>query len=517
MPYRQGATRILLLITDAPPKIREVNVEAAAAAVKAAGIDSAHLVIQRFDHDVYKPLLSAGTGGIPGKYFNLGDVVRGDEGFDGLLDTFGKVVTAAAFARNTETKPVVAPPPDPPKVAAAAAATPRAAEAAPAPTIPSLQSREGAAAGSEKRVVVRSGVWAGPSRRSCVWRCWQGNTITFAERCRHPRESPSACLAGLSSACSAAAGQALYLVKPALGFQVLGWTLLGGLAGAGLSAFIPNMKWFLGLAGGALGGAVGAIGFLIASRLDETAGRLAGGLLLGFCIGLMVAIVEAAFRRAWLEVRFGERETILVNLGPEPVKIGGDSKMCTVWARGAAPLALRFFVRDGSVICDDAVMKREGAVAEGFSKEVGNVTVTVRTGATTAPAVPARPAPTPAKAVPAKRTVEDDYDSLPMPLSPPPTKSVEKPAQKPIRPAAEAPLSLDDEPAPPAKPLPTKPATVAPPAPVRPAPKPPAPKASPKPASAPSAAKSEDACPSCGRVNAGKPKQRYCMVCDETY
>jgi hypothetical protein len=184
-----------------------------------------------------------------------------------------------------------------------------------------------------------------------------------------------------------------------------------------------------------------------------------------------------------------------------------------VWARGAAPLALRFFVRDGKVICDDTAMKREGAVAEGFSKEVGNVTVTVRTGsgAATAPTgnltVAARQAQAPA--TPAKPTANDDYDSLPMPLSPPPAK--------PVRPASVAPLSLDDEPAPPAKPVPAKPATAGPPAPAKPAPKPPTPKAAVKPASVPPTAKSEDACPSCGRVNAGKPKQRYCMVCDETY
>ena len=66
--------------------------------------------------------------------------------------------------------------------------------------------------------------------------------------------------------------------------------------------------------------------------------------ILGFCIGAMVALVEAAFRRAWLEVRFGARETITVTLGAEPVKIGNDAKACTVWARGAAPVALRFFV-----------------------------------------------------------------------------------------------------------------------------------------------------------------------------
>src|SRR4029077_2754800 len=100
----------------------------------------------------------------------------------------------------------------------------------------------------------------------------------------------------------------------------------------------------------------------VAAITNDLVGRLIGGLLLGLCIGLMVAVVEAAFRRAWLEVRFGPRETITVNLGPEPVKVGGDGRACTVWARGAPALALRYFVRDGKVICEDAPSRTESVV-----------------------------------------------------------------------------------------------------------------------------------------------------------
>ncbi|MCE9561591.1 MAG: VWA domain-containing protein [Planctomycetes bacterium] len=523
MPYRQGTTKILLLITDAPPKIRDVSVEATGTAVKDAGIDSVHLVIQKLDLDAYKPLMAAGTAEMGGKYFNLGDVVRGDDGFDGLLETFGKVVTAAAFARSPDAKPLIAPPPDPPKVAASAAVAPKAAEAAPAPAIKSLQSRETAAAGSEKRVVIRSGVWAGAIAAFVCLALLAGQHHYLRGELPAVGGAAMGLLGGLIvGLIGGAAGQGLYLLAPdgsRLGtvFQVLGWTLLGGLAGAGLSVFIPNMKVVLGLLGGALGGAAGAVGFLLASSIDEIAGRLVGGLLLGFCIGLMVAIVEAAFRRAWLEVRYGARETITVTLGPEPVKIGGDAKACTVWARGAAPLALRFFVRNGNVICDDAVMKREAPAADGFSKEVGNVTVTVRTGSgtTNTPAASPPPPPKPTKTAPAKPTPsrvpsDDEYDSLPMPMSPPPAP----PAN------LAAPLSLDVEAAPlppPPPPVPVAKPSVPPLKPV--ATKPPAPVAppKPKPPATPAVAKDPNACPGCGRGNAGKPKQRYCMVCDNTY
>jgi hypothetical protein len=222
----------------------------------------------------------------------------------------------------------------------------------------------------------------------------------------------------------------------------------------------------------------------------------------------MVAVIEAAFRRAWLEVSYGPRETVTVNLGAEPVKIGGDARACTVWARGAPEVALRYFLRDGQVICTDVPNRDEFPVRDGDSRSVGNVTVVVRTGSGTAPAAPpprptapppvpkAKPAPPPVPAARANESVPDIDDLLPMPASP----------------ASPPP----PRPAPPAPPVPTAGAPK-PPAPPPPRPAPSAPK---PPAAAPAikpAARDPDACPQCGRKNAGRPGARYCMVCDQTY
>lgn len=179
-------------------------------------------------------------------------------------------------------------------------------------------------------------------------------------------------------------GQALFFALLALGAAkvgfVVGWVLLGALLGGGLSFLIPNLDGKKAALAGVGGGLLGAAAFLILSNVTDWVGRFGGAALLGFCIGLMVAAVEAAFRRAWLDVRYGDRETITVNLGPEPVKVGGDAKACAVWARGAAPVELRFFVRDGAVWCDDARNRSEATVGDGFRRAVGAVTVVVRTG-----------------------------------------------------------------------------------------------------------------------------------------
>jgi hypothetical protein len=347
---------------------------------------------------------------------------------------------------------------------------------------------------------------------------------------------------------SGSIGQSLLMVflvslgVPKLGF-LIGWVLLGGLLGRGMSYFVPNLDKQKATLAGLGGGLLGALSFWVLSSASDRdwLGRFGGAALLGFCIGLMVAVVEAAYRRAWLEVRFSDREVITVNLGPEPVKVGGDSRACTVWARGAAPVALRYWIRGGRVYCEDVATKREAVVADGDTRAAANVTVVVRSGGAPAAApLPARPAPPPVPAPPPApltsrpapalapppppKAAQPDYDDgLPMPLGPPP----------PPRPAAASILDMDDYRAAAARPAPApvSPTAAAPPAPsapvaAKPAPpaaKPPVPGAGPAapkpvpPAPKPPPAGDADPCPSCGRKTPGKPGARYCMVCDRTF
>ena len=453
LPFRKDATKVLLLVTDAPPKVAgdpAAAVRGTATAVRGANIDALHVVGLRFDKDVYAPLVAASTDKGGGKYFDLKDVVVGDDGFDGLLASFGGAVTEAAIAKNPDTKPQVA-------------------ARAEKPELKSLQSGERAAAGSEKKLILRSGVWtAAIAALVCLFLL--GGQHHYL---RGSLPSAGGVVVGLLGGVvvglvGGAAGQGLYFLAPdsaTLGriFQVVGWALLGGLAGAGLSLFVPNMKWTLGLAGGAIGGIAGAIGFIaVSASAGDLVGRLVGGLVLGLCIGLMVAVAEAAFRRAWLEVRYGERETITVTLGPEPVKVGSDAKACTVWRAGAAAVALRFFVRDGKVICDDTVTGRETVAGDGFAKEVGTLTVTVRSGSGAAPPAPPLPRPQAAPKPTALSLDDDDGFDLPMPVaSGPPPVPVPAPPTVPARAAAPAPPK---PPVPPARPpVPPRPRRWSPP------------------------------------------------------
>jgi hypothetical protein len=68
-------------------------------------------------------------------------------------------------------------------------------------------------------------------------------------------------------------------------------------------------------------------------------------------------------------------------LGPEPVMVGGDGQQCAVWARGAPPVALRYWLRGPQVFCHDVATGQERAVAGGDYRRAGGVEVTVRTSA----------------------------------------------------------------------------------------------------------------------------------------
>ena len=276
---------------------------------------------------------------------------------------------------------------------------------------------------------------------------------------------------GLAGVVAGGIGQTLFAlmaganVMPEIGF-LAGWLLLGGLLGRGVGFFIPNLHPWRSALAGVAGGFLGAAAFILISRLGDVPGRFVGAAILGGCIGLMVALVEMAFRRAWLEVRFSGGETITVNLGPEPVKVGGDGRQCAVWARGAAPVALRYWVREGRVLCDDMAGGGERVANNGDRRKAGAVEVVVRTASGGVAAQPAKPV---------VFTLDDEDDVAPAPTvrptpPPPPSKVVAPPPLKPVAPPPQSKTVVPPPPRPVASPV-SKP--VVPPAkPVAPPPKP---------------------------------------------
>ena len=78
----------------------------------------------------------------------------------------------------------------------------------------------------------------------------------------------------------------------------------------------------------------------------------------------MVAIVEAAFRRAWLEITYGATHTRTVNLGAKPVSIGSNASKCPIYVSGAVPIALRYWMKEDHIFCEDIVKEKPLPVKE---------------------------------------------------------------------------------------------------------------------------------------------------------
>jgi phosphate/sulfate permease len=160
--------------------------------------------------------------------------------------------------------------------------------------------------------------------------------------------------------------------------RLIGWSVLGALVGRGMALFVPNLSGSKALVGGAVGGGIAAIGFMLAQGVGvDLIGRLLGALILGFVLGLLIALVEMAFREAWLEVCFGRNEIVKISLGAQPVRIGSDRR-CTVFAKGAKPMVCQYQLNDGKITRSDFASEQSRTVQPGDEETIGNVTVTVR-------------------------------------------------------------------------------------------------------------------------------------------
>ena len=169
-------------------------------------------------------------------------------------------------------------------------------------------------------------------------------------------------------------------VGPTEFLRVICWGIAGGLLGLGLSFRIPNLGQIRGTGGGFVGGLLGGILFVLLVVLSggsETTARLSGNAAIGFCIGLTIVIIEAAFREAWLEIRYSPRESRTVSLGAQPVTIGSDPNLCTIYVRNLPPVALRYQLTQGQIICEDVPTGTRSSLRPGEQQAVGTVTIVV--------------------------------------------------------------------------------------------------------------------------------------------
>lgn len=160
--------------------------------------------------------------------------------------------------------------------------------------------------------------------------------------------------------------------------RVICWGLAGGLLGMALSGKLPSLDRMRGLLGGTMGGVLGGIIFILLSyTLSDTFGRLFGCAAIGFCIGLMLIVVDTLFSKAWLVIDYDDGSTRTLNIGREPITVGSDEALSIVSIRNAPPVALRFTLEQGQIIGEDIAAGTKTNLRPGYTKRVGNCTITV--------------------------------------------------------------------------------------------------------------------------------------------
>ena len=162
----------------------------------------------------------------------------------------------------------------------------------------------------------------------------------------------------------------------------LGWTLLGGMLGFGMSFVIPNLPKRESLGAGALGGFLGSIAFLCAlgAMIDPLA-RLCGAFILGVAIGLMIAIAEKLAREASLIVHWGPYEKTVINLGERPVILGAsdDAHLYLPKEKGFPEIAALITFREGRIEMQNKMTNSTHELKNGNKLQLGSLIVEVKT------------------------------------------------------------------------------------------------------------------------------------------
>jgi Mg-chelatase subunit ChlD len=361
-PFRPTASKVLLLITDATPKLPDKEtktVEEAVAVLKEHKIDQVHLIIADFTRPNYQPIKDAMSGNL---FFSLDQASKSSSSFADFLPAVGKEVARTASATQAPRALATAPPAPPP--------------------IKGVQSSQEYEAGSGGRLVFLACMWTALVGAGICLALMEAQARFVRQRSLSRWEVGKGLAGGIAAGLLGGfAGQLLFDLTAAASlepaFRIFGWVVLGAVVGLGLAFFVPNLSPWRGAAGGAVGGGLGAAAFLgLSAAAGDVTGRLLGAALLGLAVGLMVALIEQMSRRIWLSVSSGG-QVRTVALGTTPVFLGSDASRCQIWIPQTPGRALRYLLRDGRIEVVDLVREQTYVVNRGDRRQLGQAIVEV--------------------------------------------------------------------------------------------------------------------------------------------
>ena len=355
-PFRNSATKVILLMTDAPPKIPDWNIDSLSEVTDLLAnnnIDQLHLVVNSRDVSIFQPL----QANAPGEVFLLSDTVTGRQGFETVLPVVGKTIAQE--------------------------------------TIKGLPSNREFAPESASRLIIIISVWTGILALGIALALIMGQNRYLHRRILSISEGFKGSIGGLiAGVIAGAVGQLLFVPVAniplfVIAGRIISWMLLGLFLGGGMSFVVPNLKLHRALQGGAVGGLIGAIAFSgIAVNFGDIPGRLMGATIIGFCLGLAIALIEQLTSKAWLIVHWTPREKTQIALGAQPIILGSSDRahIYLPKARGYAPITAKIFQENDKIVMQFPeemrtrkkmkILRQE--LVQGDKRKLGDVTFEVK-------------------------------------------------------------------------------------------------------------------------------------------
>lgn len=292
-PFRSNATKVILLITDAPPRIPDQEVKSlsdAAQDLRDHDINQLHLIIQEGDRSIYTPLQTS----VPGEIFSLSATASGRDGFARILPLLGATIAET--------------------------------------TIKGLASTQEFAPESQQLLLLIFSGWTAILAIGIALALIMGQNAYLRRRLLTIPEGIKGTIgSAVAGGVAGVAGQLLFIPVSGIPLfltvgRIFGWTLLAMLLGGGMSLFVPNLRLNRALLGGAIGGMIGSATFVgVSYLLGDLAGRLVGSIIIGFFIGLMLALLEQISHQAWLIVHWTPTEQSRILIGSKPILLGTSS------------------------------------------------------------------------------------------------------------------------------------------------------------------------------------------------
>lgn len=164
----------------------------------------------------------------------------------------------------------------------------------------------------------------------------------------------------------------------ALVIRLASWSLLGAIIGLAISRGVPNYPSNRALLGGLIGGLAGGFAFIVMGYIgSDSIARVVGAGIIGFFIGLMISLLEEILREAWLIVEWNAKEKTHISLGETPIVIGSSSD-AHIYLSDFPSIVATIRLEKGEIKFEDKAKNKISVLKNDSKIQLGAINITVK-------------------------------------------------------------------------------------------------------------------------------------------